>query len=49
MSLFLGIYCEITAYLWQFLLGAGLGVLFSSGDFLNRATGSRRPGSFTEG
>lgn len=46
MSLFLGIYCEITAYLWQFLLGAGLGVLFSSGDFLNRATGSGQAASW---
>lgn len=40
MSLFLGLYYEIAVFFWQFLLGAGAGVVFHSAAFLNRRTGS---------
>lgn len=40
MSLFVGIYYEITVFLWQFLFGAAAGLLFGSADFLNRGTKS---------
>lgn len=40
MSLFVGIYYEIAVLFWQFLLGAGAGVLFRSAAFLDRGTGS---------
>lgn len=39
MSLFVGIFYEIAAVFWQFLLGAWLGVLFRSTAFLDGETG----------
>lgn len=38
MALFVGIFYGIGVFFWQFLLGAWMGVLFRSADFLNPGT-----------
>ena len=40
MALFVGIFYGIGVFFWQFLLGAWMGVLFRSPDFLNPETSS---------